>query len=186
MAKRKAKQSSTTPRMTISVSTSLRERILAVTEEVNWSAVASMAFESKLAEIAARKEKQDMDAVIQKFRAQENEEIEKDWAEAAALGEDWAKDPKGATRKQLKRLEKLIDNCGNDWGRMFSPDAYGPDEWLHQSIEGLEEADRKDAEIFWEEILGTGKYQDMVNEPELFRAFAEGAVAVWYQVKQHL
>lgn len=45
-----------TPRINITLTGDLKERMQAVTEDVNWSAIASRAFELKLAEIAARKQ----------------------------------------------------------------------------------------------------------------------------------
>lgn len=52
----KKQKPSSTPRMTISVPGNLRERMQAVTEDVNWSAIASRAFEAAIAQIEARKQ----------------------------------------------------------------------------------------------------------------------------------
>jgi hypothetical protein len=56
-------------RTTISISADLKRRIDKAGEDVNWSAIAARAFESKLADIAAKKEKKNMDDVIQRLRA---------------------------------------------------------------------------------------------------------------------
>src|SRR4051812_13093986 len=59
----------TTIRTNISVPQELKARMEAVAEPVNWSSVACEAFESKLAEITARRGARDMREAIERLRA---------------------------------------------------------------------------------------------------------------------
>lgn len=56
-------------RVTITVPGDLRKRMQKAAEPVNWSAVATKAFEDKLAEVAAKKDTQSLDDAVQRMRA---------------------------------------------------------------------------------------------------------------------
>lgn len=56
-------------RVTITVPGDLRKRMQSTAESVNWSAVATKAFEEKLAEVVAKRETQSLDDAVQRMRA---------------------------------------------------------------------------------------------------------------------
>ena len=56
-------------RMNISVPDNLKDHMDGAEESVNWSKVASRAFEIELGEIAKRKKVKDMNSVVQRLKA---------------------------------------------------------------------------------------------------------------------
>jgi hypothetical protein len=83
---------------------------------VNWSAVASAAFETKLLELATKKEAKGMDEMIARLKAAAALEANQDYQEGYQLGEKWATGK--ATPRQLRRLQALIDDLKHsltDW-----------------------------------------------------------------------
>ena len=94
-------------RTNISLPRELKARMDKV-QGVNWSAVASEAFERKLLELASKKEAKGMDEVIARWKAAAQLEANRDYQEGRELGEKWAKDK--ATPRQLRRLQALVDN----------------------------------------------------------------------------
>src|SRR5262245_38612223 len=119
-------------RMTVSIPADLRERIEAVREPVNWSAVAAGAFEAKLGELAARKGKKTMKDVVQRLRASARKSENLDYQAGEQSGRDWAANT--AEVAQLKRLERARDQAGHDcWRDCFITDdssTWSTADWL--------------------------------------------------------
>jgi hypothetical protein len=92
--------------MTLSVPKDLKTKMEAVTVSVNWSAVASAAFEAKLLNLESKKEVASMHEVIARWKAADeldrNEEYQKGWE----AGERWAKQE--ARPKQLRALATAV------------------------------------------------------------------------------
>src|SRR5262245_6618214 len=103
-------------RTTISIPQGLKDRMDAVGEQVNWSAVAARAFEEKVLEISLR-EKRTMDKqdVIRRMQLAAEREEEEDRAAGLAAGREWA-----ATQgpRALRRLKKWFEDFGSDWDRL--------------------------------------------------------------------
>jgi hypothetical protein len=151
-------------RTTISVPRHLKRRMDAVTESVNWSALACRAFEDKLAEIATNKEEKTMIAIIQRLRASNPDVF---YQQGQDEGRRWASEQ--AKCDDLLRLERFHDRkrASGEWETYFDR----PDGLLY----------RKE---FWRSIVGKDAFSD--HHHAWFRGFAEGALALWLEVKDRL
>ncbi len=102
-------------RTNISVPRELKTRMERV-QGVNWSAVASEAFERKLLELASKMEVKGMDDMVARLKAAAELEANQEYQDGHLLGEKWAAEK--ATPRQLRRLQALADDpkCGlTDW-----------------------------------------------------------------------
>lgn len=91
-------------RTNISVPRQLKARMDRV-KGVNWSAVASDAFETKLLELTSTREVQGMNDTIARLKAAAQLEANQDYQEGHQLGEKWAMEK--ATPRQMRRLQAL-------------------------------------------------------------------------------
>jgi hypothetical protein len=91
-------------RSNISVPRELKARMDRV-KGVNWSAVASDAFETKLLELASKREVKGLDDTIARLKAAAQLEANQDYQEGHRMGEKWAMEK--ATPRQLRRLQAL-------------------------------------------------------------------------------
>jgi hypothetical protein len=94
-------------RTNISIPRDLKARMEKV-EGVNWSAVASEAFEEKLLNLASKQEVKGMDDLIARFKAAAELEANEDYQLGHRAGEEWA--TQKATPRQLRRLQALADD----------------------------------------------------------------------------
>ena len=105
-------QNANVVRMNISVPRDLKARMDAATAyllpgSVNWSAVASAAFEAKLLELASKKEVRGVKDVIARLRAADELDRNEDYRAGRAAGERWAEQK--ATAQQLRSLRRSVD-----------------------------------------------------------------------------
>jgi hypothetical protein len=180
-------------RVNISIASGLKSRMEAVTVPVNWSAVAAQAFETKLLELASKKEVGSTEDVIARLKAAGELDDKDDYQAGFAAGERWAK--QAARPKQLRRLEEYHAACaaeGSEWFDVNRPDWPAP--WgatgrfalrmLGMDPDVADVADRRVARNFWRSALGTDA--ERINDANFFRGFGEGAEAVWQEVKDEL
>lgn len=99
-------------RQNISLSADLKRRMDKVGDQVNWSAIASAAFEAKLGEIAAAKEKRDMNDLVQRLRAAKADSKSKAWKQGEEAGRDWVENH--ADADGIMRLERWVEGA-SDW-----------------------------------------------------------------------
>jgi ABC-type Zn2+ transport system substrate-binding protein/surface adhesin len=178
------KKQAGTVRTNISLPRSVKEAMEGV-EGVNWSAVAVRAFQDKLAEIAAKKEKKSMTDVIQRLRVSRRRSDEARWQEGELRGRDWAMHD--ADAESLARLEELHDRTeGHDWHWWFRPEvsSHAPYERLMHVIDPGTKEDRQAARERWQQIVGEDEFRTI--DPDFVQAFAESALAVWKEVKDQL
>jgi hypothetical protein len=165
-------------RTTVTIPPDLKKRMDAVKEDVNWSAVASHAFEEKLIEIASRKGKQDMNDVIQRLRASKGRCEDKHFKEGETAGRKWAKE-----RAEVDELERLD---AWDWNRVF--DAECPSAaavHFYYKLHPERGRDIRAANDFWSNQLG--EYGDtLLEDPMFLKGFVNGALDVWHEVKDKL
>jgi hypothetical protein len=176
-------------RTTITVPQDLKRRMDAIKERVNWSALACKAFEEKLAEIASKKGRKTMDDVIQRLRGSKQQMESEDRKAGETAGQAWAKDQ--AEARELENLEKFLDGLDHQprygRGEFFSDygsSAYSNAELLYFKLHPEAEDDRDGAENFWVCALGDDKHQ--AESDDFLRGFAEGAEAIWLEVKKQL
>jgi len=94
--------------MTLSVPKELKAKMEAVKTSVNWSAVASAAFETKILELVSKREVKSMDDLITRLKAAAELEANQDYQEGHQMGEKWATGK--ATPRQLRRLQAQADD----------------------------------------------------------------------------
>ena len=170
-----ARKKPNTIRTTISILRDLKRRMAKVGEDVNWSALACQAFEEKLAAIAIKKEKTVISDVVVRLRASKRASANQDFREGFACGRSWTE--LSAEAVELERLQSLWDRLqheqthGWEWWFNHGDPRSTADELLSEMSAGNE----YDAEIF-----------EGVKSNEWLRGFAEGALDVWAQVRDHL
>jgi hypothetical protein len=172
-------------RTTITVPPDLKARMDAVDEPVNWSALACQAFEQRLAEIIKRKGSSNMNDVISRLRASKRTYENAQYQAGHEAGQAWAKDE--AEAGELILLSQWKDRAGRDWDDYFATgenDAYGSCENFVFTIWPEHDGNRTTSEEFWEGNVPEG--QSDHPEDNFVRGFAEGALAVWDEVKDQL
>ena len=181
-----AKKSSVRSVTSISVSQSLRRRMDKVKSRVNWSAVACAAFEQELAKIDSQKEVRKMKDVIDRLRATKVEEGNDMHEAGYETGQQWAKHD--ASAKQLKRLDALRGRLLHDWDESFDSQcgssAYSIAERLFFEIEPNCDGERSEASEFWETAAPDDTHS--IEDDDWLRGFADGALAVWGEVKSQV
>src|SRR5262249_39839490 len=166
-------------RTTISVPQDLKERMDAVTEPVNWSALACRAFEEKLGEIAAKKARKTMDDVIQRLRASKQSGDDGSYNEGEEEGRRWALGK--AEAKELERLHRFQQRYGRGWDGFFIEEqnsAWSVSDWLAFEILPAEKnEDRQAAEDFWDGVLGHhDAAEDKLADGDWLPRFPAGAL----------
>ncbi|MHB9005273.1 MAG: hypothetical protein ACYC6C_14710 [Coriobacteriia bacterium] len=160
-------------RTAVSLPPDLKRRMDKVTEPVNWSAIAALAFEAKLGEIASRKERKTMDDVVERLRASKRESGSALYKEGHELGSAWAKDY--AEANELKNLDRASE----------SPINFNDSEALYMAIQPWNADYREGERDFWETVVGESRLDD-VEEPDFLRGLVDGALEVWRAVKDKL
>jgi hypothetical protein len=166
-----AKKVSGYTRMNISLPEDVKQRMDRTKDDVNWSALAVQAFESKLAEIAAKKVKKNMDDVIQRLRASKAQSESECFQQGYEAGQSWAKDDAEAI--ELQRLDK-------SWDQGYL--AYN----AYSVAEAVQPTPRDEAPSlsFWEEALGDFAHE--ANDDDFVRGFVRGALDLWAEIKAKL
>jgi hypothetical protein len=188
------RQSGNIFRTTISVPVDLKERMDAVKDQVNWSAIAVRAFEQKLAEIASRKKKKTMDDMIQRLRGWIIQRQNEDYQAGHEDSQEWGKHSAGV--RDLERVEKLVLDVNRIYegglGQFLREcaalagvaGAYTVGERVYFQMFPEHQDDHTAAASFWEAALGndSGKTEN----PDFVRGFIEGAKELWDTVKDRL
>lgn len=164
-------------RMTISVPKALKQRMDAVKDEVNWSATAADAYESKLQELAASRLKGDtMKDVIERMKAADAKDKNESTKLGLEAGESWAK--KEATPKQLRRLE----NKAAELDFTYDSDGAIPDLLTLAAIM-TGEADKgfwwRDLDGYRDYLDGLGLDTQSMDDPDFLVGFVDGALKLW-------
>ena len=164
-------------RMNVSVRRELKSRMDAVTVPVNWSAIASQAFEAKLLVLESRKEVKGMADVIARLKAAEEVDSNEDYQTGHQAGARWAKED--ARPKELRRLHAFYDSSiwsseRYDWISDFNGDAFGIAYHVLAAIDPAGGVDRTTSEEFWQRHLG-----EEYPEGALLRGFVKGAIEIW-------
>lgn len=144
---------------------------------VNWSAVASVAFEQ---ELLSRKRSRTMASVIERLRASRKASSTEDHQAGVLAGQEWA-----IHSAEYDELQALGENQASLHGSRPAVAGYG-DQFvfaLHPELDG----DTQAAARFWEFSLDEEFVdQEMMNNDEFVRGFNDGALAVWNEVKDQI
>ncbi len=175
-------------RTTISICARLKSRMKRVKEPVNWSKIACRAFEDKLAEIAAKKEKKTMSDVVERLRASSRSHQGETFMDGYETGNRWGETL--ASFAELKRLANFQDSrraqSRDAWELWFSPHGdHLP--WI--TLVGVIQDDKNPhpvttAQPFWRSVFG--EHSSKAGEGAFLRGFVEGAVDLWLRVEKKL
>lgn len=142
---------------------------------VNWSAVASIAFEQ---ELLSRRRMRTMASVIERLRASKEASATEFHRAGVSAGEEWAKN--SAEYDELHLLEENLHElipAGADRAAdrfVFT---------VHPELAG----DTQAAARFWEFALDEELVDEaMMDNDEFVRGFSEGALAVWREVRDQI
>jgi hypothetical protein len=172
----------------------------AVKEEINWSAVACRAFEDNLAEIATKKEEKEMADVIQRLRASKQRGADALYRQGEEDGRRFAAED--AEYDELKKLEQFRQrSAGREWEKFFEKEPtggpsdfeFGPSENLLSVLRPVLDGWSIRSELggwhgacaaFWKRFVGEDDSKTW--NPSYVRGFAEGVLALWSEIKDHL
>jgi hypothetical protein len=176
-------------RQTVSITLDLKRRMDKVADQVNWSAAAAQAFEQKLAELSAKKEKKTMQDVIQRLRGSKQQTFDKTYRKGEQLGRQWAMDRAGAAA--LRELEMWVERkAGTDWESFLGESekkgwdlALGFYMNTHPEENGPGGGSASD--LFWRQLVDEDDLY-LSQQPDFLRGFANGSLAIWREVKDQL
>jgi hypothetical protein len=183
-----AKKLRTTVHITVSVSAELRQRMRSCREPVNWSAIASQAFEAELARKNLQSGESNIQDVIHRLRGTQREIGGEAFQRGAAMGTSWAE--RQATVPELQCLYAEYRKRKSEHGGCF-------ENWL------TNDSSLSAADVFVKiirphadenagsghECLGHGfpnGRESMVQSDEFVHGFAAGAINIWKHVKDSL
>ncbi|MGX1354555.1 hypothetical protein AB7M49_008180 [Bradyrhizobium elkanii] len=152
-------------RINVSVPDSLKERMAALGNKVNWSEVAQAAFER---EVSARTfHGEDMEQVIERLRLSKAKFLENQTGSGRRRGREWAQ--LYADYDDLQRLSKLHNfSDGNAYAYQFDL--------------ALGNIPEEGASFWVDEETGRVEYPN----DEYVAGYLEGALSVWAEVKDKL
>jgi hypothetical protein len=172
-------------RMTISLPDGLKDRMDAVMEPGNWSAVASRAFEIELGEVAKRKREKDMSDVIQRLRADKLGGQDTAYKKGFTDGQYWARDVAGYG--QLERLAAWAED--ENWIDTFydlSEDAWSSATRFYLEVEGknTQDYEQNHYDEFWERAACVEEASVLTGA--YVHGLAEGALNIFREVQPQL
>jgi hypothetical protein len=158
------------PKVNLYVSDDLKARMDDTGEAVNWSAVAQRAFREAISTHQIRKDRSDMEHVVERLRASKERYEERQLAAGNEVGTKWAK-----TQAEFFELVAVAN---------FDPDAHDGEldrDTLQWVIDPDGETGPREWAEFWETHYGRGKPSDA-----FIRGFIEGATEVYDAVAEQL
>jgi hypothetical protein len=170
----------------ITLSAELKRRMMAVKEQTNWSQIAARAFEQHLAELLKRKRNLEISDVVNRLRALNAQEASEVYQTGFEAGRKWAEN--SARPRELKRLSRWRHSQITSWDDEWTwtdddqRSAYSRSEDFAFTIHPDRDGDRSVADEFWKNSVGLSEQP----EGEYTRGFANGALAVWDEVKGQL
>ena len=171
-------------RINVSISDDLKRRMDEVEDEgVNWSALASLAFETKLAELITKRGARNMRDVIVRMRALKRTGVSGDRSRGREAGTNWAKD--FADPSQLERLDELINGVDEEYFAHDPDQESPPAERFYYEVVEPDHVGRALAALEWwrRNLRDSG---DELPPASYIQGFAEGAMEVWEQVRDEL
>jgi hypothetical protein len=172
--------------MTITVPQAVKEQMDQVKENVNWSAVASEAFQRKVVAIRTRRTKtMTRQKVIERLKSA-GEADPFGFEAGRAVGRKWAEEK--ALPRYLRNLAKNPEVAFEWKCEEPSPQDPYPTPYRHidSTLAGvIMEGSGGDSQTFWAEAIGP-KGDELAEGEEFARGFVAGALEVWEEVKDEL
>ena len=171
----------------ITLPVSLKKRMSAVKDVVNWSAVARDAFEQKLEQLAHARKEQSVSDIINRLRASKRKMEAESVPEGFECGRNWATHI--ADYKQLSHLAQWRENIEKSgtieqWIESIQRKGIAASYPLAKVIEGNKELDEKNIRRFWDSAAD-GFHEQRGNSVFVL-GFAKGALSVWESVKDQI
>jgi hypothetical protein len=171
----------------ITLPVALKQRMSAVKEAVNWSAVARDAFEKKLDQFATARKEQSMSDIVDRLRASKRKIEAESVPEGFECGRSWATNK--ADYKQLSNLAQWRDKVEKSgtieqWIEFMQRKGLAPSDPLAKVIEGDKELDQKTIKRFWDSAFDGSAEQR--HDKVFVAGFAKGALSVWDSVKHQI
>ena len=186
MGRKKKPDNEAAVRMSITVDPRLKSQMDDATkhEKVNWSAVASAAFEDKVAQIAATKSDLNDEEISIRLRASKRETVDADHEYGILLGREWAS--KVASFELLLNLEK---NCGKvsepEWRELEQPTQSDVFENLLLRIDADWFDDVNHLQWMWDG-LSSRPDDTTLRKTSFAQGFLAGALETWARVKDQI
>jgi hypothetical protein len=171
-------------RINVSISDDLKRRMDEVDDEsVNWSALASQAFEAKLAELITKRGAKTMRDVIARMRALKGTGGIGDRSRGREAGRNWAMN--SADPRQLERLDELINGVDEDYFAHDPEQKYPPTARFYYEVVEPDHVGRPRSVLDWwsKNLEGVGEELPPASDVQ---GFVEGAMEVWEQVRDEL
>lgn len=178
-------------RFSILLPDSLKRKMDAVTEPIDWSAIAARAFESRVKELEFNKECE-IDGAVARLREQKQQRENIIFKDGYKAGRIWAL--KSANIRQLQNLhgyfDELMKAATGLWAYLFETTAGQPGlaEWrIYCKIEPEFSGDSEASSNFWANFkVKESCLDEGYLHTEWVRGFAEGALAIWNSIKDKL
>jgi hypothetical protein len=149
--------------------------------DLNWSAIACTAFAEKLNALERGQKGATMSNVIERLRLSKQKSDSEAMAAGRAAGRSWAESK--AEAEELQLLENAQTRDGS-WEFGIGESAYSAGAQFFFVIEPHQRGDRKEADEFWDSVIGEDdKDRDVA---EFVEGFAAGAVDLWEEVKDKI
>jgi hypothetical protein len=158
------------PKVNLYVPDDLKARMDDTGEVVNWSAVAQRAFREAISTLQVRKDRSDMEHVVERLRASKERYEERQLAVGKEVGTQWAK-----TQAEFFELVAVARFDAGAGHRELDCDT------LQRLIDPEGETDPREWAEFWWTYYGRGKPSDA-----FIRGFIEGATEVYEAVAEQL
>jgi hypothetical protein len=169
--------------MTITVPADLKARMDDAGAEINWSAVASRAFEERLTEIASSRKEKTMNEVVQRLRGSLKTEENRSFQMGRNDGRRWAEDL--AEVHHLWTLENLSKKLPEkkDWEDALKKHKWNFD-WLWWEFDP--QFRNHPALKKFEDQFRMADDDRAINLPSYVHGFVEGGLSLWREVKDKL
>jgi hypothetical protein len=168
-------------RVTFQLPVALKQKMDA--HETDWSAVAEQAIESHLALSSTSPSGAVETRLLERLRQSRDEYEATLFAEGQEVGRQWVRNGDYA---QLRRFERLWDETQDQstlW-QTAEGDAYAASQHFFFAIEPSLRGEWREAQAFWEQLLGDDCEQN--NEQEFLRGFVTAAIEMWEELQSDL
>lgn len=165
------------PRKSIYITEELAAK-MARYEQENWSKIAAVCFEQRIADLMQEQSEDEMQTAIQRLRAGKMQTQSKNHRAGVTAGFDWAK-----SSANYEELDRLVSYEAISQIFEGGPSAaFSAAEQLACIIVGADPTDRETADAFWSRIDDSGKQYD----DEFVEGFIDGATRFFDEVSDQL
>jgi hypothetical protein len=160
-----------------------------VDEPVNWSAIACAAFNQELRRLIELRHIKSAEDVVHRLRASKQASTDQSYNDGFGSGQTWAKEKAAAL--ELEGLTGFRDAMQElEWDRWFTSESPTSSHRVHEQLyfkmHPEHEGKHGAAVQFWDMLVGEERASGLSTEGAFVRGFAEGAIAVWKEVRDKI